>query len=201
MPVGGEFDTAPYDPLGLTIEIRATDSRVWALLVDDRPRWMGKAEHQMRSDLEHPVNLAEHPVQILDELKRVRREDQVHRVSAKEGELRHVCVTELDSDLLLGAQLLGVGELGRRGVDPDHRRPSLRKGNGALGTAAPELDDPLTFQLTEKAKIPLGGDIRPVIRRVYRNGRSTLVFRREAVPRRGGTVGHSEPEANASTIR
>ena len=114
------------------------------------------------SGLQHPVDLAEHPVDVLHRREAPHRHDRVDRVGPDERQLGERRVVELHLHALALARGAGVGDLVGRLVDGDHLGALLGQRDGVVAGAAPEVEDALALDVPEQLQGVLARHVGPV---------------------------------------
>ena len=131
-------------------------------LVDRRERRVGHRQHERVLRLEHPVDLAEHPVEVVHRCEAPRREDRVDRVGADEGQLGEGRVVELHLHVLALTGGTGIGHLVGRLVDADHLGTVLGQRDGVVAGTAAEVEDPRAVHVPEQLERVLPRDVGTV---------------------------------------
>jgi len=129
--------------------IRAQESRV------------GHGDHEMGAVLEDPVDLAEDPVEVLDEAQGSDREGDVDLVGPDEGEVGELGRVEPHHGIVTSGEMPARLELARIGV---HRRDdgaAPAETDGIVPGAAAQHEDVTPSELTQQATFDVGPDPGP----------------------------------------
>ena len=113
---------------------------------------MGHRENQRGVLAQHPVHLAEHPVEVVDGVEGVGAEDQVDAVGPDERQIGQVTLVELDLHVLLVDAPPQVGEAIGGRVDGDRVGALLGEGDRALGAAA-KLEDAFALDVAAEPQL------------------------------------------------
>ena len=131
-------------------------------VVDHREGGVGHRQHERVLRLQHAVDLAEHPVDVLHRCQPPHRQDRVDRVGSDERQLGERGVVQLHLHLLALARGAGVGDLVGRLVDADHLGALLGQRDGVVPGAAAEVEDALALDVTEELQRVLARDVGAV---------------------------------------
>ena len=143
------------------------------------------------------MDLAEHPVQVVDVTEGVGREHQVDGVSPQECQVGQIALAQLDAHILPFAQPSGEGQLLGGEVDPDGGGALLGEGDRALGAPAAQLEHPFSLEVAEQPQLRFGGDFRAVVGTARGKLRPSLVRGGVPIPCRcvvthPSVVGHTD---------
>ena len=99
---------------------------------------------------QHPVDLAEHAVDVVDGHETPDRQRGVDGVGTDERQLGQWGVVDLQADLLSVAGRSRFGHLVGRLVDADHLGSLPGEGDRVVAGAAAEVEDPLAVDVAQK---------------------------------------------------
>jgi hypothetical protein len=110
---------------------------------------------------QHPVDLAEHPVDVVHRGQPVGRHRGVDGVGPHEGQLGQRAVVGLDPHALPFGPVAGLGEVGRLVVHGDDPGTGLGQRHRARPGAAAEVQEAAAGHLAEQPELALGGSPGP----------------------------------------